>query len=67
MAHHWKGILMAYDRLVVRLSPATYAAVTEIRDALAREKNRMVTYDEAVEYLVTFRRAALNIPQEAGR
>lgn len=58
---------MAFEQRVLKVSPATYDRVTVVRDTMAREKNRQVTYEEAVEYLLNFRDQMLGLNAAAGR
>lgn len=54
-----------FQQEVIKLGPATKGRLTIVRDELAREKNRIVTYDAAVEYLLDYRDAVTAI--EAGQ
>jgi hypothetical protein len=58
---------MAFDQQVIKVAQTTGQRLTEIRDAIAREKNRKVTYDEAVEYLLNFRDTVISARAEADR
>jgi len=58
---------MPFEQKVIKVSPATYNAVTAVKIEMAAEKHRQVTFDEAVEYLLTFRQAALALTTEAGK
>ena len=60
-------MIMAFEQKVMKVSPETYARVTAVRDAMATEKHRMVTYEETVEYLLTFREQTLGLSTAAGR
>jgi hypothetical protein len=55
---------MAFDQQVIKVAQGTGDRLTEVRDAMAREQNRKVTYSEAVEYLLNFRDSVIG--QEAG-
>lgn len=58
---------MAFDQQVIKVAQTTGQRLTEVRDAIAREKNRKVTYDEAVEYLLNFRDTVISARAEADR
>jgi hypothetical protein len=51
----------AFEQRVIKVSPETGSRLTEIRDTMAREKRRQVTYAETVEYLIDFRDQALGL------
>lgn len=59
---------MAFEQRVIRIDLATHKRMTVVKKAMEAEKNRQVTYAEAVEYLVTYWENAPRLAaQEAGR
>lgn len=58
---------MAWDQATMKVSPATYARVTTIKQAMEGKKQRQVTYSEVLDQLAeTWESAQLTAP-EPGR
>jgi UDP-N-acetylglucosamine:LPS N-acetylglucosamine transferase len=49
---------MAWDKATMKVSPATYAAVTAIKQELEAGKQRQVTYSETLDEMAKAWRAA---------
>jgi len=57
-----------FDQRVIKVGPATYDRMTAVKTELEREKQRLVTYAETVEYLLTYWESTAGLkPAEAGR